>query len=160
MYTIFQDDMHIPVKTWAAELDDTTEQQVKNASRCSAAFHHIALMPDAHGGYGVPIGSVVALKSAVSPAMVGMDIACGVIAVQTYASDLDMETVKEIIGGFRKVIPVGFDHHEEMQSTELMPLCPRNSNVVEEQFDSARKQLGTLGGGELIASGLTNLSRS
>jgi len=141
------DAMRVPVKSWAEDLDDKTLQQITNAAMIPAVFHHVALMPDAHMGYGVPIGAVVALKNAISPAQVGMDIACGVIAVQTYASDLCMETVKEIIGGIRQVIPVGFNHHKEMCDRELLPSIPWNSAVVEKQFDSARKQLGTLGGG-------------
>jgi len=141
------DNMRVPVKTWATYLDDTTRRQIANASNIPAVFHHVALMPDAHGGYGVPIGAVVALKNAVSPSMVGMDIACGVVAVPTYASDLDMETVKEIIGGIRKVVPVGFNHHDKIQDSTLLPQCPWNSRVVEDQFASAERQIGTLGGG-------------
>lgn len=146
MKVLKTDNMRVPVKSWA-DMDDMTLKQITNAANISAVFHHVALMPDAHGGYGVPIGAVVALKNAISPAQVGMDIACGVAAVQTYASDLCMETVKEILGGIRKVIPVGFNHHKEMCDRELLPSIPWNSAVIEDQFDSARKQLGTLGGG-------------
>ncbi len=106
MHVFKTDQMRVPVKSWAVDMDDMTLKQITNVSNIPAVFHHVALMPDAHGGYEVPIGAVVALKNAVSPAQVGMDIACGVIAVQTYASDLCMITVKEIIGGIRKVVPV------------------------------------------------------
>ena len=62
MMEVFKTDgMRVPVKSWATEMDDTTREQITNAAMCPAAFHHVALMPDAHGGYGVPIGSVVAL---------------------------------------------------------------------------------------------------
>jgi len=144
------EDMRVPVKSWAIVMDDMTRKQVVNAAMCPAVFHHVALMPDAHGGYGVPIGSVVALKNAVSCSMVGVDIGCGMRAVKTAAESLDIEAVKKIIGGLREVIPVGFNHHSEKQSNDYMPspsLPQWKMPIVGVQYEAARRQIGTLGSG-------------
>lgn len=52
----------------------------------------VALMPDCHQGYGMPIGGVVAADAAVIPAAVGVDIGCGMRAVET---DLPAERFEE-----------------------------------------------------------------
>jgi len=73
----------IPVKSWCRELEKEALEQAKNLASHPAAFHHVALMPDAHKGYGMPIGGVLALKDAVCPNAVGVDIGCGMVAVKT-----------------------------------------------------------------------------
>jgi len=83
--------------------------------------------------------------------MVGVDIGCGMCAVNTHikADDVTEEQLKSILGGVRKVVPVGFAHQQKAQDEELMPsnrmtmLC----KIVPEEYESARKSLGTLGGG-------------
>ena len=139
--------MRVPVKSWAAELDEKTTEQLVNAAEIPAVYHHVAVMPDAHLGYGVPIGAVVALEGAVSPDMVGVDVACGVLAVPTSASKVSTQEVETIIGRLREVIPTGRHHHEEPVPERYMPDGWGGLIVVGQQFDSARHQLGTLGGG-------------
>jgi len=65
-------------------------------------------MPDAHQGYGMPIGGVMAAKDVICPFMVGVDIGCGMCAVKTSLTEIDTETIKKIMGEIRKVIPLGF----------------------------------------------------
>ncbi|MEM6782423.1 MAG: RtcB family protein [Bacteroidota bacterium] len=61
---------------WGREIiDPQAIHQLENAMRLPVAVAG-ALMPDAHVGYGIPIGGVVALNNAVAPYMVGVDIAC------------------------------------------------------------------------------------
>ena len=70
----------IPVKFWTdPELitNDDTLQQIKNLSNLSFAFKHIAIMPDVHLGYGMPVGGVLATEDAIVPDAVGVDISCG-----------------------------------------------------------------------------------
>lgn len=45
--------------------------------------HGVAVMPDVHHGKGATVGSVIAMRDAVSPAAVGVDIGCGMTAVKT-----------------------------------------------------------------------------
>lgn len=115
------------------------------------AFHHTVLCPDGHQGYGAPIGGVLATENVIVPNFVGLDIGCGMCAVKTSLAELDTETLKKIMGKIREVIPVGFEHNKEKQDESLMPndgIHPIGSMPIKEQeYNSALKQLGTLGGG-------------
>src|ERR1700754_2406138 len=64
-----------PYQVWGANLEPDALQQMKNASKLPVAVSG-ALMPDAHVGYGLPIGGVLATSNAVIPYAVGVDIAC------------------------------------------------------------------------------------
>ena len=56
--------------------------QLRNITTLPWVFHHLAVMPDVHWGNGATVGSVIAMKDAVAPAAVGVDIGCGMAAVQ------------------------------------------------------------------------------
>ena len=99
-----------------------------------------------HQGYGMPIGGVAALDGAVSANMVGVDIGCGMVAVETNLVHVDKLALKTIMGKMREIIPVGFKHQESQQAVAVMPE-PSNQEIVLREFESARKQIGTLGGG-------------
>jgi len=73
----------LPIKMWLEYLEDGAEKQAKNLANLPFAFHHIAIMPDSHEGYGMPIGGVLATKGVVIPNAVGVDIGCGMCAVKT-----------------------------------------------------------------------------
>jgi tRNA-splicing ligase RtcB len=64
-----------PYRIWGTNLEPTAVEQLKNACRLPVAVSG-ALMPDAHVGYGLPIGGVLATTDAVIPYAVGVDIAC------------------------------------------------------------------------------------
>ena len=68
-------DVDAPYRIWGEDLEPTALQQLKNACRLPVAVAG-ALMPDAHQGYGLPIGGVLATQDAVIPYAVGVDIAC------------------------------------------------------------------------------------
>ena len=62
-------------RTWGTDIDDGAHAQMRDACRVPNAVG-AALMPDAHIGYGLPIGGVLACEGAVIPYAVGVDIAC------------------------------------------------------------------------------------
>ena len=62
----------IPIKLWLDDIEDGAMDQVVNLARLPFAFHHVAIMPDAHQGYGMPIGGVLATKNVVVPNAVGV----------------------------------------------------------------------------------------
>ena len=64
-----------PYQIWGEGLEADAVQQLKNACKLPVAVA-AALMPDAHVGYGLPIGGVLATDNAVIPYAVGVDIAC------------------------------------------------------------------------------------
>src|ERR1700726_1255631 len=71
---------------WASEIDDVTLEQAQRTSRLGIVTGHVALMPDAHLGLGATVGSVIPTEGAIIPAAVGVDIGCGMIAVETTLS--------------------------------------------------------------------------
>lgn len=139
----------VPIKSWCPEIEEGALEQAKNLSKLPFVFKHIALMPDCHQGYGMPIGGVIATKDVIIPNAVGVDIGCGVGLIETpfTINDIDLPTLKEIMGKIRKTIPLGFNHHKEAQSEEFMPINKEYSKLIESEMNSARKQIGTLGGG-------------
>ena len=141
----------IPIKSWATDLEEGPLEQSKNLANLPFAFKHIALMADAHLGYGMPIGGILATEKVVVPNAVGVDIGCGMIAVKTTVKkeELGTETLKKIMSIIREKVPVGFKKHKEVCSINEMPdkLERGELKIVREQFENARKSLGTLGGG-------------
>lgn len=138
----------LPIKMWLDEVEDGALEQTRNLANLPFAFKHIAIMPDCHQGYGMPIGGVLATKRVVIPNAVGVDIGCGMCAVQTSLTIHDINPhLKTIMGEIRKFIPVGFKHHLGPQDPELMPDANNMKFVVANEYQSALRQLGTLGGG-------------
>lgn len=139
----------LPIKMWLEDIEDGALEQAKNLANLPFAFRHIAIMPDSHQGYGMPIGGVLATKDVVIPNAVGVDIGCGMCAVKTSLTDIDTETLKKIMGEIRKVIPVGFNKHTKSQDDGRMPRDYVHGNipVVFQEWDNACLSLGTLGGG-------------
>ncbi len=144
----------IPIKSWVSDIEDGAMEQAKNLSNLPFAFKHIALMPDCHQGFGMPIGGVMATKGYIIPNAVGMDIGCGMCAIKTNikTEDFKTETLKLIMGEIRKQVPVGMGNNNK-EPCEVSEM-PNNTNafsggfkIISEQFESARHQLGTLGGG-------------
>ncbi len=136
-----------PIKMWLGKIEDGALAQAQNVANLPFLFKHVAIMPDAHQGYGMPIGSVAALDGYISPNMVGVDIGCGMIAVETSLTGIDQETLKKILADIREVIPVGFTHHAESQDSKYMPAMTKQTPIVEAQYNNAMSQIGTLGGG-------------
>lgn len=136
----------LPIKCWATELDEATLEQAFNLANHPFAMFHIALMPDAHMGYGMPIGGVLATQGVVIPNAVGVDISCGMIAVRTSLTEIEVADLKTVMGLIRKTVPVGFAHHKRPQDWSGFDLAP-SVPIIQQQLESAQCQLGTLGGG-------------
>ncbi|MBM9536359.1 RtcB family protein [Desulfobulbus alkaliphilus] len=142
----------IPIFLWLDELDQETLVQAKNLANLPCAFHHIALMADAHVGYGMPIGGVLATNDTVIPNAVGVDIGCGMQVVRTGLNALDSGQLRRILTALRRAVPLGFKHHSRPRPVEVLPdpgtdMLERDLPVVAAEFASARCQVGTLGGG-------------
>jgi tRNA-splicing ligase RtcB len=140
------DTERIPIKMWLNDIEDSAMAQARDLANLPFAFKWIAIMPDSHCGYGMPIGGVMATPDVIIPNAVGVDIGCGMIAVRTSALTLDIPTIKEIMGETRKVVPVGFNHQEHPQAWEGWDIAP-DIKIIQQELTSAKKQLGTLGGG-------------
>ncbi len=160
------------VISWASIIDENTRKQAEAMSRCSVVEGHLALMPDAHFGYGPPVGTAMKTKNAIIPYAVGVDIGCGMIALRT---DLERgeftKSIEGLIhGALRESIPsgVGINHpaptDDAVRFFELSGTPPGLENVhvlgaamqkrhnndgeVRDWLtDKARVQFGTLGAG-------------
>ena len=81
----------IGYRSWGFDFDEQSIQQIRNACRLPVA-RAAALMPDAHSGYGLPIGGVLGCENAVIPYGVGVDIAC---RMKLTVTDLPVDTLSE-----------------------------------------------------------------
>lgn len=109
-----------------------------------------ALMPDAHTGYTMPIGGVVACRNMVFPSFVGYDIGCGMCAVAVDVDPVDVEKNRDAIyDGILSDIPIGAFKHNNCDTEDKYSLasCPRTDAAWDIFNRNGLKQLGSLGGG-------------
>jgi tRNA-splicing ligase RtcB len=139
----------LPIFIWADETDlpgfESAIEQAKNLANHPLARQHVALMPDFHIGYGMPIGGVLATIGGVIPNAVGVDIGCGMIAAKTdiEADSLTREDLEKIRKAIHARVPVGFAGH----STNQVLTLQATGLPAPIQLQTALRQVGTLGGG-------------
>lgn len=143
----------VEAKLWMP--NTTVESEALDQVRKIASLpqvYGVSIMPDAHAGKGCVVGSVIAMKGAVSPAAVGVDIGCGMAAVKTNlkASDLP-DDLKAIRSQIERDIPVGFDSHKYLtgfvKGFDLWDRFKELDPLVQGDLHKALHQCGTLGGG-------------
>jgi len=138
----------IPIKLWLDNVEEGALEQAINLANLPFVFKHIALMPDCHQGYGMPIGGIMATKNVIVPNAVGVDIGCGMCAVKTSLQNISKNILKKIIEKIREIIPVGVKRHSKNQDEKLMPKLDEYLPIVKDNYKKALKQIGTLGGGK------------
>lgn len=91
---------NLPIYLWLDNIENEALNQIYNLANLPFAFHHISIMPDAHTGYGMPIGGVLATKDYIIPNAVGVDIGCGMTSVQTSLKfeELSISNLKKNLG--------------------------------------------------------------
>ena len=147
MYTIATE--HVPILVWGESADETTLDQARNLANLPFAFHHVALMPDAHVGFGMPIGGVLAAEDQVIPHAVGLDIGCGMRAWRTNVpAEALMAERDRILNDIQRSVPQGFEWHHAGQAdrTDVFDEVPASSALYAE-IAKAERQIGTMGGG-------------
>jgi tRNA-splicing ligase RtcB (3'-phosphate/5'-hydroxy nucleic acid ligase) len=151
-----QDTGGVPLKSWIVREElhasEALWEQTRNIAQSPWAYHHVALMPDAHVGYGMPIGGVLALDGALCPAAVGYDIGCGMLAFKTsIPAEALRGCIAEVQAAVREAVPSGLGVGRE----ELSPYAHLRPEIADEDAVcvSAKVsagvdvQLGTLGEG-------------
>lgn len=151
----------VPIRMWTdpASVEDSAMRQLQNTAGLPW-IKGLAVMPDVHYGKGATVGSVIAMKDAVCPAAVGVDIGCGMSAVKTSltANDLpgDLSGLRSQI---ERAIPVGAGMHREAVDPgrlygfsaegyeDLWKRFDYISDAVKFRRERASKQIGTLGSG-------------
>jgi tRNA-splicing ligase RtcB len=142
------------VRSWASIIDDATLEQAKKISRVPIVDGYLALMPDAHYGFGPPVGSALVTRDAVMPYAVGVDIGCGMIAVET---DLTRDKLRgdegHVLRNIRELVPsgVGKNHDHPLPQGEAFVQDNGYPPGLEMLGQNARGkvllQFGTLGAG-------------
>jgi tRNA-splicing ligase RtcB (3'-phosphate/5'-hydroxy nucleic acid ligase) len=138
----------IGYRTWGTDIDQASHVQMKQACAVPLA-RGAALMPDAHVGYGLPIGGVLALENAVIPYAVGVDIAC---RMKLSVLDVPVNTLVDNFDRCRHALEKGTrfgigSEHEKPQDHAVLDEDWSVCRVTREHKDKARRQLGTSGSG-------------
>ena len=142
------------VLSWATDLDHKTIAQASRTAAMPFVSGHLALMPDAHLGLGATIGSVIPTDGAIIPAAVGVDIGCGMIAVETSLTTDDLpDHLGSLHSNISRSVPAGVGRGHSGSSSagsigETWFSAHPNESVTEFSLGSrAVNQLGSLGSG-------------
>ena len=143
------------------EVEPAALDQLRNISRLPWV-HGVRVMPDVHLGKGATVGSVVAMRDAVSPAAVGVDIGCGMQAVRTSLTLNDLpDDLHSLRLAVEVAVPVGFASHDSAPDVKRLGLAHGRyagwsefwggfgdlHAGVQDRERRAMQQMGTLGGG-------------
>jgi tRNA-splicing ligase RtcB len=137
---------------WGADdIEPGTMEQAARSSRLPFIHGHVALMPDAHWGMGATVGSVIPTQGAIIPAAVGVDIGCGMIAVEI---DATADRLPDDLGVLMPLVEervpagVGQGHHRLSGAAEkwLFAHEPR-TEFSRKRTATVLAQFGTLGSG-------------
>ncbi|MEV0294058.1 RtcB family protein [Nocardia sp. NPDC050710] len=156
---------------WAHEheIEQSALRQLRNIAQLKWV-HGVRVMPDVHLGKGATVGSVIAMRDAVSPAAVGVDIGCGMESVKTDLTAADLpDNLHSLRSRIEAAVPVGFRSHRDPVDVAKLgarfaashgELARRSSSWqhfwsgfgmlnpgVQSLESKAKKQLGSLGGG-------------
>jgi tRNA-splicing ligase RtcB len=166
-YELMTGEAHAPVKSWTrgVAFEEGARKQVLNAARMPFIHKWVAVMPDVHQGIGATVGSVIPTKGAIIPAAVGVDIGCGMMAVQTTLKAGDLpDNLASVRTAIEMAVPHGFssahrDHHKGGWDRDVPAAVTRNWAELDAGHKAitnrhpilknanGMKQLGSLGGG-------------
>ncbi|WP_406088975.1 RtcB family protein [Kitasatospora purpeofusca] len=150
-----------PIRMWTdpATVEGQAMQQLRNISSLPW-LHGLAVMPDVHLGKGATVGSVIAMRGAVCPAAVGVDIGCGMSAVKTSLTAKDLpDDLSRLRSQIERTIPVGRGSHSDPVDPGKLHGAPTGgwddfwqrfdgvASEVKWRRDRAAQQMATLGGG-------------
>ena len=162
---------NVDIKLWTngVNVESAAIDQLRNVANMPFVFKHVAVMPDVHVGMGATIGSVIATKGAIIPAAVGVDIGCGMMAVQLSLKANDLpESLSAVRAEIERAVPVGFDSHTDARIAQyggslksisnrfrglvdgfddVVIASPDIEKMAKDVSQKALQQLGTLGGG-------------
>ncbi|TVZ40910.1 tRNA-splicing ligase RtcB [Alteromonadaceae bacterium 2753L.S.0a.02] len=149
-----------PVKIFTRDIDSIALTQLKNLSQLDIVHSHIAVMPDVHAGIGATVGAVIPTLKAIIPAAVGVDIGCGMMAVQLSIRSAQLpDNLAAMRSAIEKAVPVGMAAHkaDKVLNSHCKPLqsgvdklFEKHATLIKMQkqpWNTWAKQMGTLGSG-------------
>jgi len=113
-HNVINPETGVPIRAWTRGvlLDPEAEKQLRNVAQMPFVFRWVAAMPDVHWGIGATIGSVIPTKGAIIPAAVGVDIGCGMMALQTTLNARDLpDNLRNVRDAIEKAVPHGRTNH-------------------------------------------------
>jgi len=132
-YNLLRTETGVPVKAWTkgVPLEEQARQQLLNVAQLPFIFKWVAAMPDVHWGIGATVGSVIPTQGAIIPAAVGVDIGCGMMAVETDLNARDLpDNLKEIRNAIEKAVPHGRTNHGGRGDVGAWREIPARNNQV------------------------------
>ena len=163
-YELIESEGAAPIKAWTrgVPIEEEAARQLRNVARLPIIHKWVAAMPDVHWGIGATVGSVIPTVGAVIPAAVGVDIGCGMMAVQTTLSANDLpESLRELRAAIERAVPHGrepgrrdpgaWTHPPAAAQAAWATLAP-GFDAIADKHPAVRQsntltQLGTLGSG-------------
>jgi tRNA-splicing ligase RtcB (3'-phosphate/5'-hydroxy nucleic acid ligase) len=100
----------VPIRAWVrgVGVEPAAQRQLENVARLPIVFRHVAAMPDVHWGIGATVGSVIATRGAIIPAAVGVDIGCGMMAIETTLPAAQLpDSLRELRTAIEAAVPHG-----------------------------------------------------
>ncbi|MFE9346782.1 RtcB family protein [Streptomyces olivaceus] len=164
----------VPIRMWTdpAGVEEGALQQLRNVATLPW-IKGLAVMPDVHYGKGATVGSVIAMRGAVCPAAVGVDIGCGMSAVKTSLTANDLPgDLSRLRSKIEQAIPVGRGMHDSpLEPGRFHGLATSGWDDFWRRFDGvaeavkfrherAGKQMGTLGAGNHFVEVCTDTTGS
>jgi tRNA-splicing ligase RtcB len=141
------------IANFASILEDETRAQAERTAAMPFVQPHLALMPDAHLGKGATVGSVIPTLGAIIPAAVGVDIGCGMMAVQTQYTLADLHGDRaQLHAAIAKAVPLSAGrYNSDVTETAKPRIAALEDLAGAEQANQIapgwRMQLGSLGSG-------------
>jgi tRNA-splicing ligase RtcB (3'-phosphate/5'-hydroxy nucleic acid ligase) len=147
------------VKHWTqgVTFDHNAREQVFQTAELPHIFKHVAVMPDVHLGVGATVGTVFAMKGAIVPAAVGVDIGCGMLAERLAISSSALgDNAEHLRAAIEAAIPVGNSSHDVHRTPDWSRDAWANLMEVHIHHPPIEllhakqgpiQQIGTLGGG-------------
>ncbi len=163
-WSIKKTEANLEIKSWCHDIEEKALQQAKNLAMHPSTRFHIALMPDCHVGYGMPIGGVIATEDAIIPNAVGVDIGCGMGAIKTSLTLTDLQNpqiIRDILADIKQHVPMGegnshsslipwegFNEYLDQVGLTRQKIKSKNYGwITARGWELAEHSLGTLGGG-------------
>lgn len=138
------------VLSWASTLEPAAMEQARRTASLPFVVKPLALMPDAHLGKGSTVGSVIATEGAIIPAAVGVDIGCGMAAIETRLTSHDLpDDLGSLHDRIRAAVPAGVGQGHATRDVDVLEVIARtpSTELDEKQKNTARTQYGSLGSG-------------
>jgi tRNA-splicing ligase RtcB len=137
-------DSGVPIKAWieGVKMEDEAKKQLLNVAQLPFVYKWVAAMPDVHWGIGATIGSVIPTKGAIIPAATGVDLGCGMMAVQTSLTANDLpDNLRKIRRAIEKAVPHGRTDHGGRNDKGAWQDLPRRQVNVWKQLEAGYKAL-------------------